>query len=77
MGRLQGTIKRIVTDRETGKRRGFGFITAEDGVEYFFHARSLTGAVREFDHVNEGDTVRFRAVEGDKGPVALSVEVRA
>lgn len=76
MGRLTGTIKRIVTDRETGKRRGFGFISA-DGVDYFFHARSLTGAVREFAHVNEGDEVRFRAVAGDKGPVAVSVEVRA
>ena len=35
----EGTIKKIVADR------GFGFISAEDGKEYFFHR----SAVANFD----------------------------
>ncbi len=31
-----GTIKKVVADR------GFGFITAEDGKDYFFHRGGLT-----------------------------------
>jgi len=35
-----GTVKKVVSDR------GFGFITAEDGKEYFFHRNELTPPAR-------------------------------
>ena len=39
--KMNGTIKRMVSDK------GFGFIAAEDGSEYFFHQSACTpGAVR-------------------------------
>jgi hypothetical protein len=34
-----GTIKKVQTDR------GFGFITAEDGQEYFFHRTGLDSSL--------------------------------
>jgi len=34
-----GTIKKLVSDR------GFGFIAAEDGKEYFFHRTGLDSSV--------------------------------
>jgi cold shock CspA family protein len=34
-----GTIKKLVSDR------GFGFIAAEDGREYFFHRTGLDSSV--------------------------------
>ena len=37
-----GTIKKVVSDR------GFGFIAAEDGKEYFFHREGLDRSL-EFD----------------------------
>ena len=35
-----GTVKKVVSDR------GFGFITAEDGKEYFFHRGGLSRPAR-------------------------------
>ena len=34
---MNGTIKRLVSDK------GFGFIAAGDGTEYFFHQSACTG----------------------------------
>lgn len=59
-----GTVKRI-TDK------GFGFIAAGDGVEYFFH-RSACQGVR-FDDLREGDRVTFTIGQGPKGPRAENV----
>jgi cold shock CspA family protein len=38
MAAVTGTIKRIVRDK------GFGFVAAPDGNEYFFHQSACTGA---------------------------------
>lgn len=59
-----GVIKRI-TDR------GFGFIAAPDGVEYFFHQSACTGT--PFDSLREGDNVTFTLGDGPKGPRAENV----
>jgi CspA family cold shock protein len=59
-----GTIKRI-TDR------GFGFITAPDGVEYFFHQSACTKT--PFDSLREGEAVTFTLGQGPKGPRAENV----
>ena len=50
MASSTGTIKRI-TDK------GFGFIAAPDGVEYFFHQSACTST--PFDAMREGDSVTF------------------
>ncbi len=61
-----GTIKKIVADR------GFGFITAEDGKEYFFHHGSLQAPL-EFDRLVGGERVSFEIEASPKGPRANQV----
>jgi CspA family cold shock protein len=60
-----GTIKRI-TDK------GFGFIAAPDGTEYFFHQSACTGT--PFNQMREGDQVSFTVGQGPKGPRAENVK---
>jgi CspA family cold shock protein len=60
-----GTIKRL-TDK------GFGFIAAGDGVEYFFHQSAVQGA--RYDELREGQTVTFTVGQGPKGPRAENVQ---
>ena len=61
-----GTIKRL-TDK------GFGFIAASDGNEYFFH-QSACADVR-FDELREGQAVTFEKGQGLKGPRAENVRL--
>src|SRR5713226_8650313 len=60
-----GTIKKLVSDR------GFGFIAAEDGKEYFFHR----DAVDNFDSLNGGEKVTFEVEPSPKGPRAKQVRL--
>ena len=62
-----GTIKKIVADR------GFGFITAEDGKEYFFHHELTSQAPLEFDRLVGGERVSFEIEASPKGPRANQV----
>jgi CspA family cold shock protein len=64
MATMNGTIKRM-TDK------GFGFIAAPDGNEYFFH-QSACSTVR-FDDLREGQNVTFTVGQGPKGPRAENV----
>jgi CspA family cold shock protein len=50
MATMNGTIKRL-TDK------GFGFIVASDGNEYFFHQSACSGV--PFDELREGQPVTF------------------
>jgi cold shock protein len=61
-----GTIKKLVADR------GFGFIAAEDGVEYFFH-RSGLDRTMNFDSLAGGERVEFDIEASQKGPRAARV----
>ena len=61
-----GTIKKVVADR------GFGFITADDTKEYFFHRNSLDSTL-DFDRLNGGEKVEFEVEESPKGPRAAQV----
>ena len=61
-----GTVKKVQSDR------GFGFITAEDGQEYFFHRSSLDSSLN-FDSLNGGESVSFEVEASDKGPRANRV----
>jgi CspA family cold shock protein len=66
MAAASGTIK-----RKTDK--GFGFIAAEDGTEYFFHQSGCVGT--RFDDLREGQRVTFTVGQGPKGPRAEDVKV--
>jgi CspA family cold shock protein len=61
-----GTIKKLVADR------GFGFIAAEDGTEYFFHRSGLDPALN-FEGLNDGERVQFEIEPSQKGPRAHRV----
>ena len=61
-----GTIKKLVSDR------GFGFIAAEDGKEYFFHRSGIEG---NFDDLQGGEKVVFEVEASPKGPRAGRVRV--
>jgi cold shock protein len=65
MTTMNGTIKRLVRDK------GFGFVAAQDGSEYFFHQ----SACEQFDTLREGQNVTFQAGQGPKGPRAENVRV--
>lgn len=67
MGSLNGTIKRIVADK------GFGFILADDGNEYFFHNSACTQT--PFADMREGQAVTFDRGQGPKGPRGENVRV--
>jgi len=64
---LKGKIKRLI------RGRGFGFISAEDGTEVFFHRSALEGM--NFDTLEEGDSVEFDLEKGYRGPRAVNVRV--
>ena len=60
MSAFNGTVKRLVSEK------GFGFILAEDGNEYFFHQSACNGV--PFDGLREGQAVTFEKGQGPKGP---------
>ena len=65
-----GTVKKVVSDR------GFGFIAAEDGKEYFFHRDGLDSSL-DFDRLTGGERVEFEVQPSPKGPRAVSVRAAA
>ncbi|MEA2654899.1 MAG: cold shock protein [Chloroflexota bacterium] len=63
-----GTIKKLVSDR------GFGFIAAEDGREYFFHRTGLDSSVN-YDSLAGGERVEFEIEPSQKGPRANRIKL--
>lgn len=61
-----GIIKKVVADR------GFGFITADDEKEYFFHRSSMDPSL-DFDRLAGGERVEFEIESSPKGPRAAQV----
>jgi CspA family cold shock protein len=61
-----GTIKKVVSER------GFGFISGEDGKEYFFHRDGLTSSLN-FDRLAGGEKVEFEIEQSPKGARAKNV----
>ncbi len=57
---MKGTIKKLLADK------GFGFIAAEDGNEYFFHQSACKQT--SFGELREGQEVTFEKGQGPKGP---------
>ena len=63
---LKGTVKWFNDDK------GYGFISAEDGNDYFAHFSQIN---REgFKSLKEGEEVTFEITEGAKGPQASNIE---
>ena len=65
MAAMKGTIKRLMTEK------GFGFVHAEDGTEYFFHQSACVGT--RFDELRDGQAVTFEKGQGPKGPRAENI----
>lgn len=65
-GMPKGTVKKVVSDR------GFGFIAAEDGKEYFFHQSGVDSSLN-FDSLRGGEAVSFDIEQSQKGPRANRV----
>lgn len=61
---MKGTVKFF------NEMKGFGFIAAEDGEEYFVHQTALEEGVS----LQENDSVTFDVEEGDRGPKAVNVK---
>ncbi len=61
---MKGTVKFF------NAMKGFGFIAAEDGKEYFVHQ----SAIGEGTTLSENDPVEFDVEEGDRGPKAVNVK---
>lgn len=67
MAPVHGTIKRLVSGK------GFGFVAAQDGTEYFFHQSACVDV--RFDDLREGQAVTFEKGQGPKGPRAENVRL--
>lgn len=52
-------------------KKGYGFICDEDGADVFVHFSALN--MEGFKVLEEGDTVAYEVVDGEKGPQAANV----
>lgn len=62
---MRGRIKRFIEDK------GYGFITGEDGQDYFFHISQ----VRDMVEIKNYMIVNFDIVDGKKGKNAVNIRV--
>ncbi|MBY8981531.1 MAG: cold-shock protein, partial [Candidatus Lokiarchaeota archaeon] len=66
----KGTVKWF------NSRKGFGFITPDDGSDdVFVHFSAIQGEDSEFKTIYEADIVEYEIVDGKKGPQANEVNV--
>ena len=65
MGRLQGKVKWF------NNSKGYGFIGQDEGADVFVHYSAIEGD--GFKSLQEGDSVEFEIVQGQKGPQADKV----
>ena len=63
---MQGVVKRF------NKSKGFGFITSNEGTDYFFHFSELD--MEGFKTIGIGQHVEFNPVETDRGLQAHKIQ---
>ncbi len=51
------------------KEKKYGFITGDDGKDYFFHTSGVSNEL----YVQDGDKVEFKVVDGDRGQKAVDI----
>lgn len=61
----QGTVKWF------NAKKGYGFITDEEGKQIFVHFSALK--MDGFKELKDGEKVEFEVVDGEKGPQAANV----
>ena len=61
---MEGTVKWY------NPRKGYGFISGEDGKDVFVHRSS----VPEGTYLNEGDKVDYQLEDSERGPQATNVK---
>ena len=66
MGQSWGQVRRY------DSAKGYGFISGDDGLDYFFHVTSVTDGAR----ITEGQRVTFEPGTSTKGPRAGRVAVQ-
>lgn len=64
---MTGTVKWFNAEK------GFGFITGEDGKDVFAHFSQINKD--GFKTLEEGQSVTFDVVEGEKGPQAENIDI--
>ncbi|MBI4983034.1 cold shock domain-containing protein [Candidatus Woesearchaeota archaeon] len=62
---MQGTVKFF------NRKKGFGFISGEDGKDYFVHFTGLAKGT----FIRDNDIVSFDSAEGDRGLKAENVQL--
>ena len=62
---VKGTVKWF------NEKKGFGFISQEEGDDVFVHHTSIEGD--GFKTLSEGQSVEFEIQDGPKGPQAVKV----
>ena len=65
ISKMEGTVKFF------NRKKGFGFISGEDGKDYFVHFTALPRGA----FLHDNDKVSFNAVEGDRGLKAENVQI--
>ena len=55
-------------------RKGYGYITDEDGNDYFAHFSGITEG-RHYTGLKDGDQITFDVVEGKKGEQAGNIKL--
>lgn len=63
---IKGTVKWF------NDKKGFGFLSREDGTDVFVHHTSIQGD--GFKTLSEGQQVEFEVQDGPKGPQAVNVK---
>ncbi|WP_457678314.1 cold-shock protein [Thermovibrio sp.] len=66
MEKLTGTVKWF------DSKKGYGFITADNGQDVFVHYTGISG--EGFRTLEEGERVSFSVMESEKGLKAVDVE---
>jgi len=66
MEKLTGTVKWF------DSKKGYGFITADNGQDVFVHYTGING--NGFRTLEEGERVSFNVTESEKGLKAVDVE---